>query len=289
MDNQTNSDSNATRMRLTSARGNFYFGLGFALLAGLLIIVALGVFGMTSLGLFSLSTAMAMIGVAIALIALVTFLTLVTMRRTLALLAHHESALAEQSARHADLAAKVQSQWRAEQVVRDRDQDHAMATLSARQDTFGSRGNKVAAVADPFQGGQIHPVIDVEGIGDHYSKQLIGLGLNDTKQLWNADSKYVAGALKITPAAVEGWQCMAELMAVTGIGKQYAELLVRADVSSIDELCAETAQPLLARIHKLEKHQGNRIQGNTIGIKVIQSWINAAQTHHGIMPVAKGA
>lgn len=293
---QKTSETPPTRTQLTVQRGNFYFGLGFALLAGLVVVVVLGVFGITGLGIFSVSTAMAMIGIAITMIAAVSFVTLVTLRRTLDLLSNHETALVDQAARHADLAAKVQSQWRAEQVIRDRNQDDTIATLSARQDgaftakQTGTKGRKAVVVSDPFFGGQIHPVIDVEGIGEHYSKELVNLGLKDTKQLWNADTTYVAGALKVAPAAVEGWQCMAELMAVNGIGKQYAELLVRADVSSIDELCAETAQPLLARIHKLEKHRGNRIQGNTIGTKSVQSWIEAAQVHHGLTPtVAHGA
>jgi predicted flap endonuclease-1-like 5' DNA nuclease len=295
MDTQPSSETPQTRTKLTLQRGNFYFGLGFALLAGLVVVVGLGMFGITGLGVFTTSTAFAMTGIAITLVAAVSFVTLVTLRRTLELLSSHESALVDQAARHADLAAKVQSQWRAEQVIRDRAQDDSIANLSARQDgTFvaGSRngartGRSTVVVADPFEGGQVHPVIDVEGIGEHYSKELAQLGIKDTKQLWNADTTYVAGALKVTPAAIDGWQCMAELMAVNGIGKQYAELLVRSDVSSIDELCAETPQALLARIHKLEKHQGNRIQGNTIGVKSVQSWINAAQAHHGLIPVVK--
>jgi hypothetical protein len=298
MDTKPSNETERTRRQLTGQRGNFYFGLGFALLAGLVVVVGLGVFGITGLGVFTASTAFAMTGIAITLIAAVSFVTLVTLRRTLDLLNHHESALLEQAQRHADLASQVQSQWRAEQVVRDRGQDDGMALLSARQDAAftadqrrdhnGNRASRATVVvADPFQGGQVHPVIDVEGIGEHYSKELAQLGIKDTKQLWNADTTYVAGALKVTPAAIDGWQCMAELMAVNGIGKQYAELLVRADVSSIDELCAETPQALLARIHKLEKHQGNRIQGNTIGVKSVQSWINAAQEHHGIVPTVK--
>jgi membrane protein implicated in regulation of membrane protease activity len=299
MDAQPSSETPQARTRLTLQRGNFYFGLGFALLAGLVVVVGLGAFGITGLGVFTASTAFAMTGIAITLVAAVSFVTLVTLRRTLELLSHHESALVDQAARHADLAAKVQSQWRAEQVLRDRTQDDGIAALSARQDVAFVAGRRAAdrtgaraarsavVVADPFQGGQVHPTIDVEGIGEHYGRELAGIGIKDTRQLWNADTTYVAGALKVAPAAVEGWQCMAELMAVSGVGKQYAELLVRADVSSIDELCAETPQALLARIHRLEKHQGNRIQGNTIGVKAVQGWIGAAQAHHGIVPVVK--
>jgi len=287
------------RTKLTLQRGNFYYGMGFVLLAGLLVVVGLGVLGITNLGVFSIGTAMAMIGLSISLLAVVSFVTLVTMRRTLGLLSHHEMAVAEQANRHADLAAKVQAQWRAEQVTRDRLQDANLATLSARQDASfidgqanvvrsqkGVTGRGLAApLADPF--GDVHPIRDIEGVGEHYGRLLDEAGLTDTRKLWNADATYVAGALKITPPVVEGWQSMAELMAVKGIGKQYAELMVRADVSSIDELCAETPQPLLNRIHRLENHQGNRIQGNTIGVKIVQSWIKAAQAHHGVaVPLA---
>jgi len=300
METATYSETPQARTKLTLQRGNFYYGLGFALLFGLVVVVGLGVLGVTSLGVFTVSTAMAMTAIAITLLSVVSFVTLVTLRRTLGLLSHHETALQEQANRHADLAAKVQSQWRAEQVIRDRNQDADVAALSARQDasfidtqgrlersrTARTARGPAAPMADPFEGGQVHPVRDIEGVGEHYGKLLDDRGLTDTRKLWNADPTYVAGGLKITPAVVESWQSMAELMAVTGIGKQYAELLVRADVSSIDELCAETPQPLLSRIHRLEKHQGNRIQGNTIGIKIVQSWIQAAQAHHGVAPMA---
>lgn len=296
MENTTPTQTPATRTKLTRQRGNFYYGLGFALMAALLIVVVLGALGITSLGWFSVSTAMAMIAIAITLLSVVSFVTLVTLRRTLGLLNQQEAALAAQTARHADLAAKLQSQWRAEQVIRDRNQDSALAAVSARQAAGrASQGpterttvvlvgrQKMPAHADPFMGGQVHPVRDIEGIGEHYGALLDGMGLKDTKQLWNADTSHVAGWLKVAPIIVDNWQCMAELMAVTGIGKQYAELLVRADVSSIDQLSAETPQPLLARIQRLEAQQSNRIQGNTIGTKIVQSWINAAQSHHGVV------
>ncbi|MEA3137425.1 MAG: hypothetical protein QOC71_1706 [Thermoplasmata archaeon] len=289
-------DTYETRTESTSKRGNFYFGLGFALLVGLLAVVAFGVFGIPSLGYLSVTTAMAMTAIAITLLAIVSFVTLVTMRRTIGLLDHHETALADQERRHADLAAKVQSRFQAEQVARDRGQDADLATLAARQDAYfidgqrkgngRSHGRRTVVVSDPFATGQVHPVIDVEGIGEHYSKLLESNGVKDTRQLWNADATYLAGALKITPGIVENWQCMAELMAVTGIGKQYAELLVRSNVASIDKLAAEKPQPLLDRIHRLEAQQGSpRIQGNTIGLKVVESWIEAAESHQDAVAV----
>lgn len=303
METANSSETPQTRTKLTVQRGNFYYGMGFALLAGLLAVVVLGLFGITSLGVFSVSTAMAMIAVAITLLGAVSFVTLTTLRRTLGLLSHHETALAAQADRHADLAAMVQSQRQAEQVIRDRNQDADVAAVSARQDASFIEGQRrierrraaravarpLGRTADPFSGGQIHPVRDVEGIGDHYGKLLDKMGLQDTRQLWNADAAHVAGALNITPPVVDGWQCMAELMAVAGVGKQYAELLVRSNVSSIDELATQTPESLLDRIHRVEQHQGNRIQGNTIGLKIVQSWIAAAQAHRPVAPTVAHA
>lgn len=287
-----------TRTKRTLQRGNFYYAMGFTLLAGLVVVVGLGVLGITSLGVFTVSTAMAMTAIAITLLGVVSFVTLTTLRRTLGILSHHETAFAEQQEQHAELAAQVQSQWREAQAVRDRNQDADVAALSARQDAYfveeqglaersrvsGAVRRPLPAADDRFHGGKIRPVRDVEGIGDHYGNLLDDMGIKDTRQLWNADATDVAAALEIMPTEVEGWQSMAELMAVDGIGKQYAELLVRSGVYGIDELGAETLQPLLDRIERLERHQGNRIQGNTIGIKIVESWIRAAQAHHSKAP-----
>lgn len=280
------------RTKLTLQRGNFYFAMGFVLVAGLIAVVGLGVAGISSLGIFTVSTAMAMTAIAITVLALVSFVTLTTLRRTVGLLSYHENVIAEQARVQAGLVARMQSQYQSEQLTRDSKQSADIASLSAVQDasfinqqTEAERrrvriGPRSALLGhDVFEGGQVHPVRDVEGIGAHYGGLLDSLGIKDTKRLWNADSSYVANALKVTPGLVENWQCMAELMAVNGIGKQYAELLVRAGVPSIRSLCAETPQKLLDRIIRLERREGNRIQGNTIGIKAVQTWIHAAQAH----------
>lgn len=281
VDAKTYKQTPERRTKLTLQRGNFYFAMGFVLVAGLIAVVGLGVAGISSLGIFTVSTAMAMTAIAITLLALVSFVTLTTLRRTVGLLSHHE-----------DSISGLQAQYQADQRVRDNKQSEDIASLSAVQDasfmnqqTEAERrrvriGPRSALLGpDPFEGGQVHPVRDVEGIGAHYGGRLESLGIKDTKRLWNTDSSYVANALKVTPGLVDNWQCMAELMAINGIGKQYAELLVRVGVPSIRVLCAQTPQTLLDRIIRLERRQGNRVQGNTIGIKAVQTWIHAAQAH----------
>lgn len=279
-----------------SDRGAFYNGVGVSLIVGLLIVVGLGVLGVTSVGWFTLSTAMAMIGLSIGLLAVVSLISLISMRRTINMLSSHEAALAKQADNHAALAAKVQNQRAAAQAVRDRGQDAALANLSDRQDASvvetaqRTEGGRTAVLTrrdradrgDPFQveGAEIHPVQEVEGIGKHYGELLEEIGIMDTRDLWFADPVAVANAIKADLLRVKDWQSMAELMTVEGVGPQYSELLARASVASIPELCVEDPEELTARIQKLEGRLQKRVQGNKIGTKVVKSWIASARSHH---------
>lgn len=294
MDAATNSPEPDSRTQLTSQRGNFLFGMGFALLAGFLVLIGFGFFGIPTLGYFSLTTALAMIAISIAILSIVSFVTLITMRRTLGLVIMHEAALTADSKQQAEIGALNRSRARQVQAVRDQHQDEEVATLSARQDatfvdaqvrTERSRNARIGvrpagATLNPFTNGQVHPVRDVEGIGEHYGALLDGIKVTDTEKLWHADSGQVAGALNATVSLIESWQCMCELMAVNGIGKQYAELLVRAGCQSIDRLREQVPQTLLTRIHRVEAGREVRIQSNTIGLKIVQSWIDAARDHY---------
>lgn len=292
-----------TRAKTARRRGNFYDGMGFALLAGLLLVVGLGVLGITSLGLFSLATAMAMIGLAIGVVALISFITLMSMRKTLKQVGAHETALVRQADHHAALAARVQAEVKAAQVQRDRDQDLVVAELSRRQDTSDMTNAVEAEMnrserdraenfrvygqplnngdGDPFRGGDVHPVQDVEGIGEHFGPLLDKMGVSDTEKLWHAHTGDVALALDLSPLVVEQWKCQSELMAIDGIGKQYAELIVRTGVCSIRELAAQNPERLLTRVHRLEARVGRPIQGNTIGLKTVETWIDRAGSHEG--------
>lgn len=299
MADTTPNGTKETRAKTARRRGNFYDAIGVTLLVGLLVVVGLGVLGITSLGWFSLSTGMAMIGLAIGLVAMVSFITLVSMRRTLSLVTDMETALVDQADRHAALAARNQAEWKAAQVQRDRNQDALVAELSRRQDSsemtsaieaemnrsdradrlHGSYSLIGSGDGDPFKDGDIHPVQDVEGIAEHFGPLLDQMGITDTEKLWHADTGEVAQVLKVSPLVVEQWKCQCELMAIDDIGKQYAELLVRSGVGSIRELSAQDPERLLRRIGRLEGRVRKPIQKNTIGLKVVESWIASAGSH----------
>ena len=129
--------------------------------------------------------------------------------------------------------------------------------------------------------GDVCPVIDVEGIGPVYAKALNGMGIEDTRQLWEANAAQVASAVDVPVSVVHKWQQMAELIAVKGIGPQYAELLQRSGVGSIAELKASKPEALLASVTRTQGALDIRIQGNTIGQAGVTHWIQAARNHHG--------
>lgn len=130
---------------------------------------------------------------------------------------------------------------------------------------------------DPF--GDIDPVTAVEGIGPTYGEKLAALGIETTQDLWQADTVQIAAELDTEAKRVESWQQRAELMAISGIGPQYAELLERVDVETIPGLASEDAEALTARIQDKEADLVQSIQGNPITQTRVERWIAMARDH----------
>lgn len=129
----------------------------------------------------------------------------------------------------------------------------------------------------PF--GDVHPVIDLEGIGPVYNKELKAMGIDNTKQLWQADAKEVAKKTGAPLASVISWQNMAELSSVNDIGPQYAELLERSGVHSISDLKKYETGKLLKLIKHKQASLDIKIQGNTPGHDLVANWIHEAKGH----------
>lgn len=134
-----------------------------------------------------------------------------------------------------------------------------------------------ASAREPF--GDIDPVADVEGIGPTYGEQLTALGIETTRDLWEADTVQIAAELDTEAKRVESWQQRAELMAISGIGPQYAELLERVGVETIPDLASADAVALTRRIQDKEADLVQSIQGNPITETRVERWIAMAQGH----------
>lgn len=116
-------------------------------------------------------------------------------------------------------------------------------------------------------------VLEVEGIGEKFARRLHELGVHTTDQLRLMNATVIANNLGAPVGSVEKWQQMGELMLVEGIGKQSAESLVRAGITSIDDLKKQTSPKLVAAV-KLAK-AGTKMRG--IQSASARTWIQRAR------------
>lgn len=130
---------------------------------------------------------------------------------------------------------------------------------------------------NPF--GDVHPVIDIEGIGPQYSKALQAMGIKNTEQLWKADTGKIARGTGASLSAAKSWQNMAELASIKDIGPQYAELLERSGIHSINQLKNTNPTKLLKLVNEKQESLKINIQGNHPGHAMVEHWIEEAQDH----------
>jgi predicted flap endonuclease-1-like 5' DNA nuclease len=271
-----------------------YPGLAILVTLGLAAVVAIGALGITGPGLFEVGTAMAMIGGAIAVLAIGLIVALVSMRRTVRTLAAQEDALARQVEREArrrqeaqlardrEQDARLERIAMAQQRARLRDAEAESRREAARMATSPATAKLTQPVAstEPGPFGKIYHAQDIEGIGPTYAKRLERIGIKDTEALWRADPMQVAQRISVPPKMVQDWQDRAELMAVQGIGNQYAELLSKAEIHTIEQLASASPAVLYRRIEKLEAERQAPIQKGHIGVKTVEKWIESAKRHY---------
>ncbi len=125
--------------------------------------------------------------------------------------------------------------------------------------------------------GTSQPINKIEGIGEEYTDLLHQIGIKTTKQLWEANANDVSNQTGISKKLITSWQHMAELMSITDIGPQYAELLERSGVHSIEQLQNYDATTLQKIITKKQNSLNINITGNAPGYTTIQHWIDSAR------------
>jgi len=111
-----------------------------------------------------------------------------------------------------------------------------------------------------------YKIIDVEGIGEVYSKKLIEAGIENVEALLDmckkpAGRKELAEKTGISGKLILTWTNHADLMRIDGVGPQFSELLEAAGVDTVKELkhrVAENLQPKLEEVNA-EKHLVGRV------------------------------
>lgn len=295
-----------------------YAILGALVIAGLIAVVSLLMLGVTGPGVFSFTLNAAFLGIGTAMLILTvsTLYLFFTLRSASKKLAQQQQELQNirdlaQDGRLSSLettrtGSKVSSTVRDERLSSLEDSQSGsksgaasmmveitrlesriaslekprLATAPVVQLILAKPANLPATRPSPF--GDVHAVVDVEGIGPDYADRLNAAGIFNTRQLWEADAQLVAAAIETPLANVEKWQQMSELIAVKGIGPQYAELLVRSGMKTIVQLRDANETELVAAVTKMQASVGPRVQGNTIGHANVGNWIRAARDHKAV-------
>lgn len=121
---------------------------------------------------------------------------------------------------------------------------------------------------------------EIEGIGPAYGAKLKAAGIVTTDDLLDrcAGAKgreETSEATGIEAGHLLTWANMADLMRLSGVGRQFGELLHAAGVDTVKELATRNADNLVAKL--AEVNESRRIAGSTPALAQVSDWIEAAK------------
>lgn len=127
---------------------------------------------------------------------------------------------------------------------------------------------------------KFYPIEDIEGIGGKYGDKLREEGVTNTGHLIDkgatrAGRKNLATSCGISEKLVLTWVNQADLMRVSGIGPQYAELLEDAGVDTLKELRTRKAENLAEKM--ASTNATRKVSGTVPSAAMIQKWIDSAK------------
>ena len=126
-----------------------------------------------------------------------------------------------------------------------------------------------------------YTISEIEGIGEARSARLAEAGITNTEHLLThcADPKGRATIAEKTGFSAETllkWANMADLMRVSGVGKEYSELLELGGVDTVKELRTRRADNLTAKL--AEVNAAKNVVRSVPTEAVVTKWIEHAKT-----------
>jgi predicted flap endonuclease-1-like 5' DNA nuclease len=121
----------------------------------------------------------------------------------------------------------------------------------------------------------------IEGIGPAYAAKLAEQGIKTTadyltKAAAAKGRKALAEATDISPSLILRWANQADLMRITGIGEEFAELLEKAGVDTVKELKTRNAQNLTAAMDAVNTEK--KLVRRLPALSEVEKWIEQAKT-----------
>jgi predicted flap endonuclease-1-like 5' DNA nuclease len=127
----------------------------------------------------------------------------------------------------------------------------------------------------------IYKIADIEGIGPTYGAKLEAAGVTTTDQLLVlAGSAQGRGELAAKTGIAEGnilrWVNHADLMRISGVGPQFAELLEAAGVDTVKELRHRNAANLAAKMTEINEQK--KLTKGAVSESQAAGWIEQSKT-----------
>lgn len=108
-----------------------------------------------------------------------------------------------------------------------------------------------------------YKVLDIEGVGEEYAKKLNDAGIFTTSEYLSKTAtpalrKKLAEETKISPKLILKFANHADLIRINGIGPQYAEILERAGVDTVNELKNRVPANLAKKVVEINEEKTSR-------------------------------
>ena len=125
-----------------------------------------------------------------------------------------------------------------------------------------------------------YKIEEIEGIGPAYGEKLNGAGINSTDDLLEhcatpQGRKAIAEKTGLSEKHILGWTNMADLMRVSGVGKQFAELLEASGVDTIKELRNRNAENLATKMGEVNAEK--KLAKSSPSTSMVEDWISQAK------------
>jgi predicted flap endonuclease-1-like 5' DNA nuclease len=123
-------------------------------------------------------------------------------------------------------------------------------------------------------------VEEIEGIGPAYAAKLASAGIETTNHLLDmcgsaASRTAVADKTGISAKLLLKWANMADLMRISGVGGEFAELLEAAGVDTIKELKTRNADNLAAKMTEINTVK--KLTRRVASVKQVTKWVEQAK------------
>jgi len=125
-----------------------------------------------------------------------------------------------------------------------------------------------------------YKIEEIEGIGPSFGKKLETAKIVSTDDLLERcgdakGRKAVAATTGIGETQLLKWANMADLMRISGVGRQYAELLEAAGVDTVKELKQRNSENLTAAMRQIneKKHLAKTSPSSSL----VQGWVDQAK------------